>query len=701
MTATAPIPPTKIERLLKPRSVAIVGASPTPGALGNQLLANLEAANFAGDIHLINPRRSEINGRPCLNSIDALPEGVDVAVLAIPRTAVLESIKQLGARRVAAAIIFSAGFAEGGEEGLAEQRAIAEAASDAGMVMMGPNCLGMVNFMADVELTFVGLPKSTAAGAKRIGIVSQSGAMAAVLAVTLISKDLPLSYYISTGNEAQSQTEDYLEYMIGADDTGVIAIVAEQIRQPRRFQALAAQALEKGKQIVMLHPGRSAATHTGAMAGDYQVMQVLAERAGVVLVHDLEELGDVLDLAVRCGPIQPGAAILGESGAFKALSYDTAEEVGLTLPPFTDASNPALRAAMPDFVAVSNPIDLTAQALVDPDLYRRVFEALLEDDRLGSIIICIIQTDENTANRKFPYIIQAIEQLKPAKPVIFTGLDEGAKVQPEYLAGLRALNVPYFPTSDRAFRAVARLSAAAERDYAAADGAGVAVDLPAAGGVVPEYRAKELLGPLGIPFPAGRFARSADEAATAASEIGFPVVLKAQSADLSHKSDAGGVILNLADEAAVRAGWERLHGNVKAYDPKITLDGALVEGMGKRGTELIVGARSDPDWGPVVLVGLGGVTAELFHDVRLLPPDLPLAGIKAELMKLKSAPLLTGFRGSAALDVDAVAGLIAQVGAALIANPRIREIDINPVVVYAQGEGAVALDALMLVAPAA
>lgn len=706
MEATAPIPATRIDRILRPKSVAIVGASPTKGALGNRLMNNLVAANFSGDMHLINPRRSEIDGRPCLNSIEALPDGVDVAVLAIPRAAVLDSVRQLGARGVGGAIIFSSGFAEGGEEGLAEQNAIARVASEAGMVVLGPNCLGMINFMADIELTFVGMPKSPKRAAKRVGIVSQSGAMAAVVAVTLMAKDIPLSFYISTGNEAQSQTEDYLEYLIGDADTDVIAAICEQIRQPARFLALARRAHDAGKTIVLLHPGKSAAgresaaTHTGAMAGDYEVMRVLVERAGVVLAGDLEEMGDIVDLAVRCGPMQPGTAILGESGAFKAMSLDTAEAIGLDLPPFTDELSPQLRAAMPEFVAVSNPTDLTAQALVDPSLYGRVFAALLQDDRVHQIIIVIIQTDYDTAHVKMPPIIEAIQQLKPNKPVIYAGLDDGAAVPPDYIKGLRDLNVPFFPTPDRAFRAVARFAAVGKRDYAVADATAAAVALPAAGGVVPEYKAKALLAPLGIPFPQGRFATSIADAQAAAHEIGYPVVIKAQSADLSHKSDAGGVILNLVDDAALAAGWDRLYANVQAYDPRIVLDGVLVEGMGQRGTELIVGARNDPEWGPVILAGLGGVMAELFHDVRLLPPDLTHDAIVRELNALKAGQLLRGFRGSPALDIDAVATLIGRVGAFMRANPAVREIDINPVVVYPAGEGAVALDALMLVAPA-
>ncbi|MEP6786467.1 MAG: acetate--CoA ligase family protein, partial [Sphingomonadales bacterium] len=222
----------------------------------------------------------------------------------------------------------------------------------------------------------------------------------------------------------------------------------------------------------------------------------------------------------------------------------------------------------------------------------------------------------------------------------------------------------------------------------------VTVDVPC--GVIPEYRAKQLLAPLGVPFPKGGFAATLDEARAIAADIGYPVVLKAQAATLSHKSDAGGVILNIADDIALTAAWTKLYDNVAAYDAEITLDGGLIEAMGARGLELIVGAKSDPEWGPVILIGFGGVQAELLHDVRLLPPDLTHDAIVAELRKLKSGALLDGFRGSPALDVDAVATIIAALGRVLLGTPAIREIDLNPVVVYPVGHGAVALDALIL-----
>lgn len=690
-----------LSRLLTPRSVVIVGASPTPGALGNSVLRNLERHGYAGAIHLINPKRDEIDGRPCLKSIDELPDGVDAAVLAIPGPAVLGAVQALAKRNVGAAIIFSAGFAEGGEEGLAAQAEVARIAADHGMIVEGPNCLGLVNYAAGVPLTFVEAPVLELADKPAVGIVSQSGAMAVVLGTTLMAKGLGITVSVSTGNEAASGVEDYVEHLINDPTTRGLAMIVEQFRKPARFLELAERARAAGKPIVLLHPGtssaarESAATHTGAMAGDWQLMRAKVERAGVILVDSLEALGDVVELAVRSQPVRRGGtAVLTESGAFKALTLDLAETIGLDLPQMSGDTAAALRDAIPDFIPVSNPMDLTAQALVDPDLYRRTLIPLLADDAYAALVFGIIQTDPATAARKFPYIIDAVAGLNPTKPVIFAGLDDGAPVPAEYIDGLRAIGVTYFPSPDRAFRALRHLLRGAERDFARADATPVALDLP--GGVIPEYRAKHLLAPVGIPFPAGGFAADVAEAKAVAARVGYPVAIKAQAAALSHKSDAGGVILNIADDAALEAAWDRLYGNVAAYDGTIALDGAQVEAMGKRGVELIVGARNDPDWGPVILVGFGGVTAELLHDVRLLPVDLTKDAIIAELRALKQGALLDGYRGSPALDVEAVADLIANLGRVLTGTPAIREVDLNPVVVYPRGEGVVALDALIL-----
>ena len=693
-----------MERLLRPRSVAIVGASGSPGALGASVLANLQRLGFGGDIHLINPNRAEINGRPCLKRIEDLPPGVDAAVLAIPRAGVLEAVTGLARRDVGAAVIFSAGFAEGGEAGRAEQREIARIAAEHGMLIEGPNCLGLVNHVDGVALTFVETAGVPLGGRPAIGIVSQSGAMACVLATTLAARDLAVSYSISTGNEAASGVEDFIEYLLGEPHTAVIGLIVEQFRRPRHLLSLARRARRTGRRIVLLHPGRSraarasAATHTGALAGDYALMRAKVEAEGIVTVETLEELGDVLEIALRApAPRRSGAAVLTESGAFKALTLDLCEQVELALPALEDTHAPALRAAMPAFVPVSNPLDLTAQGLVDPEIYRRTLLALAADERIGAIVLGIIQTDAATCRRKFPAILGALRELESAPPIVFAGLDEGAPVPAEYIQALRALGVPYFPSAERAVRAVARLSAAASHTMLAPAEPSAHRDSSLPSGVIPEYRAKALLAPLGVPFPPGRLVRTLDEAIRAADILGYPLALKAQSAALSHKSDAGGVLLGLQNRDALALGWRKLHADLARRKPDLTLDGVLLETMARPGLELIIGARNDPDWGAVMLAGFGGVQAELLQDVRLLLPGQSRESIIAALGRLKCGALLSGYRGSPPLDVSALAGLIERIGGLLCREPSIRELDLNPVIAYPAGQGVIALDALMVI----
>lgn len=695
----------QIDRLLRPKSVAVIGASDRTGALGATLLNNLVQYEFAGEIYPVNPKRDELLGLKVYHSVEELPEGIDCAVLAIPRPFVLDTVRQLAARKCGAVVIYSAGFSEAGEEGMRDQLELAAIAAEHGMVIEGPNCLGCTNYVARVPLTFVETNMRTPPkGTRAVGIASQSGALAAVLATALHPRGLYVSTSVSTGNEAASGVEDYVEWLVDDPDTHVIAMYVESLRRPKAFIQAARRARAAGKPIVMLHPGKSnkaqesAATHTGAMAGDYALMKTKLAREGVIFADTLEELGDITEIALRCKAL-PGAAmaVLGESGALRGLAFDIAEDIGLDLVDLNDDNSPALRAVLPDFVPVSNPTDITALGLSEPEIYTKVLTCLLEDERIGSVVASIIQSDPITSGIKFPHIIKVLEDGTFPKPLVFAGVDEGANVPQEYIEGLRKVGIPWFPSTERAYRAIARLADLAKRDLTDRSAEPIAVPgVDAVSGVVPEYKAKALLRPLGIAFPESTFAADAEAAVAAAEAIGYPVVMKAQAAALGHKSDAGGVILNLKSADEVREAFGRMYGNVANYDASIQLDGVLVEKMGRMGTEMIVGAKNDPEWGPVVLAGFGGVTAEILKDVRLFTPDMDQAAVHAGLLQLKQAPLLTGYRGSPALDVAALAGLIVEVGRIMAGNPRIREIDLNPVIVHPEGEGVVALDALML-----
>ncbi|MXO64996.1 acetate--CoA ligase family protein [Altericroceibacterium endophyticum] len=696
----------QIDRLLRPKSVAVVGASDRKGALGATLLNNLVQYEFDGDIYPVNPKREEIQGLKCYKSADDLPEGVDCAVLAIPRPFVLDTVRSLAERGCGAVVIYSAGFSEAGEEGMKEQLELGEIAQKYGMVIEGPNCLGCTNYIQRVPLSFVETNmKTPPKGTRAVGIASQSGAIAAVLATVLHPRECYVSHSVSTGNEAGSGVEDYVEWLVDDEDTHVIAMYVETLRRPQAFIRAARRAREAGKPIVMLHPGKSnkaqesAATHTGAMAGDYQLMKSKLSREGVIFAETLEELGDITTIALTC-PSLPGAgmAVLGESGALRGLAFDLAEEIGLDLLELSDEDSPALRAALPEFVPVSNPLDITAVGLSEPEIYTKSLTALLEDDRVGSVVASIIQSDPITSEIKFPAIMKVLEDGSFTKPLVFAGVDEGARVPQEYVDGLRKVGIPWFPSTERAYRAISRLSDLSKRDLSDRSAEPIAVPgLDQVNGVVPEYKAKELLKPLGIAFPESKFAATADDAAAAADSIGYPVVMKAQAADLGHKSDAGGVLLNLKTADDVRSAFEQIFKNVAAYNAAIELDGVLIEAMGKMGTEMIVGAKNDPQWGPVVLAGFGGVTAEILKDVKLFTPDLDAKQVEEGLLDLKQAAILKGYRGAPALDTAALADLIVQVGRVMAGNPAIREIDLNPVIIHPKGGGVVALDALMLV----
>ncbi len=706
MTDTRRFTNAQIDRLLRPKSVAVIGASDRHGALGATLLNNLVQYEFAGDIYPVNPKRDELLGLKVYHSVGELPEGIDCAVLAIPRPFVLDTVRQLAERGCGAVVIYSAGFSEAGEEGMKDQLELGRIAEEHGMVIEGPNCLGCTNYVARVPLTFVETNmQSPGSGDRAVGIASQSGALAAVIATALHPRGLYVSTSVSTGNEAASGVEDYVEWLIDDPATNVIAMYVESLRRPAAFIAAAKRAREAGKPIVMLHPGKSskaqesAATHTGAMAGDYALMKTRLAREGVIFADTLEELADITEIALRCKAL-PGAnmVVLGESGALRGLAFDIAEDIGLDLLHMDDENSPELRAILPDFVPVSNPTDITALGLSEPEIYTKVLTALLEDERVGSVVASIIQSDPITSKIKFPAIIKVLESGTFSKPLVFAGVDEGARVPQDYIDGLRAVGIPWFPSTERAYRAIARLADLAKRDLSDRSGEPLVIEgMETVSGVVPEYKAKALLKPLGIAFPESEFAADAEAAVSAAQAIGYPVVMKAQAAALGHKSDAGGVILNLKSAEEVRAAFDRMYANVAAYDASIRLDGVLVEKMGKMGTEMIVGAKHDPEWGPVVLAGFGGVTAEILKDVKLFTPDLGVEQVKEGLLALKQAPILTGWRGAPALDVGALAELIVQIGRVMTGNPRIREIDLNPVILHPAGEGVAALDALMLV----
>ncbi len=683
-----------IDALLRPRSIAIVGASANPGAFGRRLLANLDRFAYSGAIHLVG-RAEAIDGRPCLSSVDALPEDVDLAVVAIPQDQVADAVRRAGQRGVRSAIVYGSGFAEAGEEGKRAQEALSAAARETGMALLGPNCTGLTNFVDGVPLTF-GNSRARLVKAPAIAIVGQSGGMVGAIRMALEARGLDVSYTIATGNEAVLGVEDFLDELLGDPITRVVAVFAEQIRRPARFLAGVARAREMGKTLLLLHPGRSAAgrqsaaSHTGAMVGDHAVMRSAVDHAGVIRVETTEELIDVAELALRC-PIPPrgGLAVLTDSGAFKSLAADFCETVGLTLQPLEQVTA-ALAAELPAFITTENPLDVSAQALQQPDIYGRCARLLLEEPGVGALLIAIMPSSPEFGLKAARETLALLPDTgKPVAYVLFGG---DSPVSPELAPLLRGAGVPFFRVPERAMAALAHYSRhGATLDRVSAPRGAIAVS-PLSAGALPEWRAKQWLGEAGLPVPAGRLAADADAAAAAARAIGYPVVLKAQSPALPHKSDVGGVRLGIADEAELRAAVAEMIVRIS-----VPLDGLLVEPMVKRGVELLLAARRDPDWGPMLTIGLGGVWIEALDDVRTFPADLGEEAILREILALRGARLLQGLRGAPPADLRAIAAAAARIGALITAAPEIEEIEINPLLAYPEGEGVLVLDALMQV----
>ncbi|MGD0025192.1 MAG: CoA-binding protein, partial [Xanthobacteraceae bacterium] len=540
-----------LTRLLRPRSVAIVGVSPEPGSIGANALDNLLRIGFAGDIHLVSRSNRAIDGRRCVGSIDELPERVDVAVLAVPRHAAIDAVKACVRRKVGAALVFASGFAEMDEAGRAVQERIAKIAREGSLALCGPNCIGFVNLSDRVALTFEPLtlpppypPPHAGEGKSKnppphagegrvgvgraVGVVTQSGAMCSTLRLSLLGKELNLSCVISTGNEAQLTTEDFLAFLIDDDATHVVVLFMEEVRDPGLFLALAARARTRKKPIVLMHPGRStraqasARTHTGAMADNHAVMAALVARQAVVLVETMEELIDTADILARFPkPPVKGAAVMTNSGAFKGYALDFAETIGLDLPVLSPASAAGIEKVLPPFAAIENPVDVTAHSMRDPTILGRTAAHLLADPAMGSLVVSVVPGAPSFAMDKANAIIDGIANLE--KPVVVAAMGDDAPLPAEFSATFRDKGLAFFRSPDRALRAMARATWYG-RAVTSAERRAPPMTLPPyaapAAGTLAEYQGKAFLSAVGIAVPAGALARDPGEAREIARRIG-------------------------------------------------------------------------------------------------------------------------------------------------------------------------------------
>ena len=688
--------PKAVARFLRPRSVAIIGISTRAGSAGQIILQCLKVNNFAGDVFLVGRSDAPIDGRVVLKSPDELPEGVDLAVFTLPAAAVPEAMQACARRKVGSTMVFAAGFAETGD--YATQDAVAATARAAGLAIVGPNCLGVTNNVDGLMLHMIYAREASRGISDGVAIVGQSGGLLGHFQRACDGRGIPVSYVISTGNECGLETIDFIEFLVDDAATRVIMAYCEEIRRPQAFLAALRRARAAGKPVVLMLAGRSAKarkaaqSHTGALVGDYATVRTLAEDAGAIVVGTMDEAMDLIAILQRFpAPPTKGVGVLTASGAYVGLTNDFAEDIGLDLPELDPATLKTIGDTLPAYGNYGNPLDTTAG--FTPAMLPAVTKALIDDPNVGMLFISF---PINT-----PLPIKAFNEgmAHSPKPKVMVALGDTWTLSDDVMAAVNESPALFSRSSDRMLRAIAlytrygRLLARKGANAAAVPIAG----LPKLGkGAQPEWLGKKVLAAAGIRIPNGALACTVDEAAVLAKKIGYPVVLKAQAAALSHKTEAGAVALNLADETALRAAWDKTTRNVQRAAPDVTLDGALIEKMSPRGIELMVGAKRDPGWGTVLLLGLGGIWVEALGDVQVLPASADAAEIVAALGKLRTAKLLAGVRGAPPADVEAVAQVVLAIGRLMQAVPEIAEIDVNPLMVHAKGDGATALDALIV-----
>ena len=694
-----------LARFLAPESIALVGASPDHGRIRGALLHVLRSNGFAGALYPVNPHYGEIDGLACYPTVGAIGRPVDLAILAVPAPDVPAALEDCAAARLPYALIISSGFAEEGGRRLALQEEIRAIAARTGLRIAGPNAEGFHNELASISATFSPVVERradsfVAQDGKRVGIVAQSGGMGFALYNRGRALGLPFSSVISTGNEVDLDATDFFRHLVEDPDTGIILLFLESIRDPHGFMAAAERAAERGKPVIAVKVGaspageRAAASHTASMAGWDAAYGAVFLRYGIIPADDPDEAVGVAAALSTC-PRAAGrrAAIVTVSGGAGAWCADMLTEARLELPELSSGLQQRLAREIPSFGSTRNPVDVTAQA-VHTGALARVIGHLAQSEEID--LIAVVLSLGNAARVALGTETLAELRAASAKPLLFHSYTVPSELAKRSMAAAGIIVQPGLYELGRAARALT-LPPPVPR--------APATDLPASPilaaladrvGTLAEHEAKRILAGVGFDLPPEILVQDEAGLAAAADAIGFPLVLKIQSPDLPHKSDVGGVALDLPDLAAARAARRAMLVRVAGLQSAPRIDGVLVQKMAPPGYEMIVAALRDPGFGPVMMVGAGGVTTELYQDVahRLAPLDE--AEARAMLRSLANWRLLEGFRGHAPADIDALVRLVLQVSAFAWANrDRVLEVELNPVIVHPAGAGLTIVDALI------
>jgi acetate---CoA ligase (ADP-forming) len=696
---TSAAKPGSLARLLSPRSVAVVGASADAGRIGGRPIDYMLRCKFEGEIYPVNPNRTEVQGLKSYAAIADLPVAPDVAIIAVPAKSVLEAVTALAAKGTSAAIIFSSGFAEVDAVGAAMQEQIVAAARAGGMRLLGPNTLGALNLRSGFVATFASTFVTGFPDIGRIGIASQSGAYCGHLTSVARHRRIGISTCVMTGNECDLTLGDIIAEMVVSPDVDVIAAYSEGIKDGPRFAASLEAARRAHKPVVMMKVGRSvlgqaaAQSHTASIAGDDAVTDAVLAEFGAVRARTTEEMLDIAHLATRkIYPANNTLGVLSVSGGAGVLISDAAEQLGLSMPPLPAAAQAKLKALIP-FAGVANPIDCTAQVVNDFSLIGKFTNTVVAEGGYKSVLSFFTYVGGVEAME--PKLRAELVAVRDAHPDRLFALVIVAN--PEQLARYEANGLAVFEDPTRAVVAIdamGRFGDAFARKPGLAPPKVPAIALPKS--TPNEAVAKAWLAEAGIRSSPEVVCTSADAAVKAAEKFGFPVVLKIVSGDIVHKTEVGGVMLDVGNPGTVRAGFGAIMARVAKAAPNARIDGVLVAKQLVGGVECIMGLHRDPVFGPVVMFGLGGVFVEILKDVVIRRAPFGVDVAETMIRSIKGAPLLLGARGKPTADIKALADMLSRlsvVGAE--AGPGLLGIDLNPVLAMPEGQGAFAVDAVV------
>ena len=690
--------PDAFDALFAPQSVALVGASDDASRIGGRPLRYLRDGGFKGRVLPVNPKRETVQGLQAYAAIADLPEVPDTAILALPASATLKAVEDCAARGVKSAVIFSAGFAETGTDGEALQARLTATAREAGMRLLGPNCLGVFNPALGYYGTFSVILDTALIAPGPVGIVSQSGAYGAHIAHLARNRGLGISQWITTGNEADIDVAEALSHMVRQSDTRVVMAYAEGVRDRDLFIDALETARQLHKPIVFMKTGRSAvgaaaaASHTAALAGSDGVFDAVLRQYGV---HRAATTAEQIDVAYAAAsgrfPAGDKVGIFTMSGGFGIQLADDAEAAGLDVSPMPDAAQKELLALLP-YAAPRNPVDATAQAVSDLDVLKACVRTMMQSGGYD-VFTAILGTGPGSKTYADPLRKALMEALAGHEDII-RALTMSAPVE-----AVRRYEADGFLVYEdgsalaHALGALAKFRRAFERP-ASAPAPMAPLALPH--GPLSEAGAKALLRQAGLRFADEELAATSDAAVAAADRLGYPVVAKICSPDIAHKTEIGGVAVNLKDAQAVRAATDAILARAKAKAPDARIEGVLIAPMVQGGVETIVGVTRDPVLGPVVMFGLGGIFVEVLKDVTFRAAPFDVTEAHRMIREIRGFPLLEGVRGAEPADIDALARLLSDLSRFAAAHrDGVIDIDLNPVRVLPQGQGVIALDALI------